>query len=344
MRVVHTTRGEVCVQVGRLQGGVLGELGIDGAFKDDGLLHAIPPNALPADVFHGHAFGGWLGSANTTCEVAGEATVSDHRGLDRSAAPNPSASAHPADELRDVFFGLLGPRAVSVTYRDSEGSHTQAVLPGTGAYLIVKPMRPGEQIETGGSSLGTPGDLAPSPTHHDQLSHRRSRVRTRTQPPARRRRAFVDAMPRAALAARGTGRRPHVPLHARLLRSGGAISAVRVSFTAPRPVTNAGESYAVMMPTSGHCPGESRSGATGYTLETLAHNVKRGSTVTLTLAYPFEYVCSGAGHRHRRLETFSRSNAFVQAVYHPRSGREVIVGTAVLHAPPGARLTQPPPR
>ena len=43
MRVVRTTRGLVCVQLGRVQEGVLGELGIDGAFHDDLRFHPVGP-------------------------------------------------------------------------------------------------------------------------------------------------------------------------------------------------------------------------------------------------------------------------------------------------------------
>ena len=42
MRIVRTTRGYLCVQIGRVQDGMLGELGIDGAFHDDGRFHPLP--------------------------------------------------------------------------------------------------------------------------------------------------------------------------------------------------------------------------------------------------------------------------------------------------------------
>ncbi len=47
MRIVRTTRGEVCVQIGRIQNGRLGELGIDGVFHDDGRFHPLPADVLP---------------------------------------------------------------------------------------------------------------------------------------------------------------------------------------------------------------------------------------------------------------------------------------------------------
>ena len=47
MRLVQTTRGLVCVQLGRVQEGVLGELGMDGAFNDDLRFHPVGPGVLP---------------------------------------------------------------------------------------------------------------------------------------------------------------------------------------------------------------------------------------------------------------------------------------------------------
>src|SRR5579871_5870534 len=61
MRIVHTTRGEACLQIGRLESGQLGVLGIDGAFANDGRFHPIPVNALPRDVYNHTAFDQLIG-------------------------------------------------------------------------------------------------------------------------------------------------------------------------------------------------------------------------------------------------------------------------------------------
>src|SRR5688572_10687577 len=45
MRLVRTTRGLVCLQVGRRSGGQLGLLGRDGAFGNDGRFHPISARA-----------------------------------------------------------------------------------------------------------------------------------------------------------------------------------------------------------------------------------------------------------------------------------------------------------
>ena len=46
MRIVHTTRGLVCVQVARVYRGQLGQLGVDGVFRDDGRFHRLESNVL----------------------------------------------------------------------------------------------------------------------------------------------------------------------------------------------------------------------------------------------------------------------------------------------------------
>jgi hypothetical protein len=129
MRLVHTTRGEICVQVGRLDGDQLGQLGVDGAFHDDGRFHPLTPNVNPEDSDPG----------DIGCEPAGLIRIGTWPGSDRSAAPVPERGGPKPTvaNLRLISWGLLGPHAVSVTYRTAAGVRTLPVTPGTGAYLIV---------------------------------------------------------------------------------------------------------------------------------------------------------------------------------------------------------------
>ena len=46
IRLVHTTRDLLCIQLGRLYRGSLGVLGLDGAFRDDGQFHPLPPDTI----------------------------------------------------------------------------------------------------------------------------------------------------------------------------------------------------------------------------------------------------------------------------------------------------------
>ncbi|MGH2832234.1 MAG: hypothetical protein ACRDK2_05625, partial [Solirubrobacteraceae bacterium] len=154
MRLVHTTRGEVCLQVGRVQDGQLGELGIDGAFHDDGRFHPLSPDILPS----------YGDDSDTTCILAGQTTSSSFEDQDRSASPidqervltinhEPLKAKPPVGDLRTISFGLLGPHALSVTYPTKTGSQASPVSPGTGAYLIVAMARPRAHLSFGGASF-----------------------------------------------------------------------------------------------------------------------------------------------------------------------------------------------
>lgn len=141
LRELRTTRGLMCVQVGRVVGGRLGVLGRDGAFRDDGAfhpfsrtfmegpgcgtedangdafvdeqLHGIPDSALFGDRLHAH--GGCYGSGRSSAEC-------------------------PTSARRDVYFGLLGPDATSVTHVTPAGGTAVTPTAGPdGAYLIVLP-------------------------------------------------------------------------------------------------------------------------------------------------------------------------------------------------------------
>jgi hypothetical protein len=147
MRVVHTTRGSTCVQMGRVQGGQLGQLGIDGAYHDDGRFHPLSPDILPIDD----------GYANISCILAGQTLMSTSPTQDRSAEwmVEPRKVKPTAQELRSISYGLLGPHAVSISYRTPTGTQTRPVSPGTGAYMIVEPVSlPIPRIGIGGNVIG----------------------------------------------------------------------------------------------------------------------------------------------------------------------------------------------
>jgi len=145
MRIVHTTRGLVCVQVGRVYLGQLGQLGVDGVFHDDGRFHRLGSNVL-------------YGTSELLiqCVLPSQPFSYQDPSADRSGDPVPTEGARPPGrELRSISFGLLGPHAASVTYKTSSGLRTEPVSPGTGAYLMVEPVaHAGRQFENGGAVLG----------------------------------------------------------------------------------------------------------------------------------------------------------------------------------------------
>lgn len=142
MRVFHTTRGQLCMQVGRVQSDQLGVLGLDSAFNGDGRFHALPTDVLPP------GYGG--SSANVECVAAGQTVLFEDANADRSAERllpeefrQPPHARHrdvpPARDLRTLSYGVLGPHAVSITYRTPSGLRTVPVAGADGAFLIVEP-------------------------------------------------------------------------------------------------------------------------------------------------------------------------------------------------------------
>jgi hypothetical protein len=144
MRVFDTTRGVGCAQVGRLLDGQLGVLGQDGAFGDDGRFHALPlrqsegyERCAPLDA-RGHLF-----MADSLVGIAASAYQLGCTPLWNKPSPGEPAQC-PAGDERELDFGLLGPRALSVTYVVDGHRHTIPTVGPQGAYLIVTALRPGQ--------------------------------------------------------------------------------------------------------------------------------------------------------------------------------------------------------
>jgi hypothetical protein len=135
LRLLRTTRGWTCVQVGRVVGGRFGELGLDGAFGGDDRLHAPPPNQIPEEPAAG------AGAVNNECLGPGETFAGEIGALDRSAAFGAQERpAVPHPDLRRISFGLLGRHALAITYETAHGRRRTIPLhPSFGAYLIVQP-------------------------------------------------------------------------------------------------------------------------------------------------------------------------------------------------------------
>jgi hypothetical protein len=166
MRIEHTTRGELCIQVGRVEGGQLGVLGLDSAFGDDRRFHVLPATVLPP---------GYGGSADQVeCVPDGQTVIFEDLNADRSGVrllpsefrgpppKHPGEALHakgvpPFGDLRALAYGVLGPHAVSVTYRTPTGMRTIPVKPPDGGFLIVEPAGYIENKEdtVGGSVGGT---------------------------------------------------------------------------------------------------------------------------------------------------------------------------------------------
>jgi hypothetical protein len=157
LRVLSTTRGVGCIQVGRLVDGRLGALGQDDAFGNDGRFHELPVSssfaffACAALDGNGRIFNNvteddlpasaWRGSGGVSkgCVPATASPAergSDITAAERHAGVRPPPVCPQGDE-RDLYYGLLGPDAMSITSTLAGHRHTLATVGSEGAYLIV---------------------------------------------------------------------------------------------------------------------------------------------------------------------------------------------------------------
>jgi hypothetical protein len=275
MRVVSTTRGMGCLQVGRVVDGRLGVLGRDGVFGDDGRFHPLPSAVVNPTGCGQLDAGGRLFTNGVVGSIPAAGTT-DGACFD-AVSGMPAARRCPEREERRLFFGTLGPEAESVSYRAADG--TEKTVPTAapfGAYLIVD--RPDPAHRFSGTSGG---GLQPGNTSITELRFSGGRSCQVTE------RGFAAGdgscpLPgyRPRPVARVTEDEVKAPVHARVVRSG-KHTAVVVSFRARVAVTDAGSAYSITRRTPGE-PGTLASGTTG-------RNIAAGEIVT----YRFPYQ-----HRH----------------------------------------------
>jgi hypothetical protein len=310
MRIIHTTRGLICVQIGRVDHNQLGQLGVDGAFHNDGRFHPLPTDALPDTLANAS---GWMAG---NCASPGETYAGDSVGLELNAATDPGPGAGVPADRREISFGLLGVHAVSITYHEGSKTHTQPVLPGLGAYLIVQRYTSGRPLggisETDGRD--EPGNYSGPASPNGALSAitydyaGRSCVDRGNLRMASCGLSEVPPPPPAALPA------VREPLHAHLQIHDHLITSAQISFQAPYPVTNADENYWVTAPLCRHGVDGGLSSA----------DVARGGLVTISLGDVFSRAC---GRAVQFLVEYIRSTGGL-----PRPTR---IGSITIHEPPG---------
>jgi hypothetical protein len=140
MRVLSTTRGVGCIQVGRLLAGQLVALGQDGAFHDDGRAHALPVSAdiqrLNCSLLDKH--GRIFDSVTEKSQAASAAQGLYCRAPGTyPASHGPTPATCPLADERNLYYGLLGPDAQRITYSIAGRIHTVPTVGDDGAYLIV---------------------------------------------------------------------------------------------------------------------------------------------------------------------------------------------------------------
>jgi hypothetical protein len=323
MRLVRTTRGEICVQVGRVEDGQLGQLGIDGAFHNDGRFHPLAPDILPEA----------SDSGDVSCNLAAPIRIGLWAAGDRNAAPNgpDETSFKPtAADLRSISWGLLGPHAVSITYQTDAGVLTRPVSPGTGSYLIVNPVsRVPRAIGGGGEFVGSTSGRTVDPQSPTGIDGPVMAMTFRFGSficsvghgaPQATRCPTHNPTPESRFAPTRSLNEP-VQITLKMQAHPSCVAAyladpcyrAEVEFKAPYAVTNASSEYFIEAKSScNHARASSWS---------FAHNIQRGQTVRTQSSGLFN--CTTGEFKVQYLRHFDNS--------HPTA----IVGTATLRAPAG---------
>lgn len=259
MRVYSKKAGEGCVQLGRLLDGKLGAIGQDNAFHDDGKFHEFAVDTFGAKgactlldgdsrLFLNATVGdlpasAWEGFVTGTCVPS----TAGH--YERFAEDGKPYAVCPQADERNVYYGLLGPDAESITYKLNGRSHTQATAGSEGAYLLVTTASPTQlfNFSAGGTQDVVPVDGPITELHYRDGStcHLTSRSwiggKDSCSPELKVPVGWAPFKVPAPTAAQLTS-----PVHVRLVRGreGGYEATLR--FTSPVAITNARSTYTVV--------------------------------------------------------------------------------------------------
>jgi hypothetical protein len=351
IRVVHTTRGLVCVQIGRVQNGQLGELGIDGAYHDDGRFHPVGPGVLPA--YAGGASAGGVTSERGNCVLAdgdvtgngeawGSAVAAEFTGAGENAAFAPRSKPGPAQTLRNIAYGILGPHALSVSYREGNTIHTERVAAGVGAYLIVQRATAGSAgqgqgqgeapgTDTPGEGPGTSGVLTViTYDDHGKICENGYNAATGQNVKIQHPCPAPNPYPQSLRVTPPGSFDRHLTVALKVSR--GEVTAAEVSFSAPFAVTSAAEDYTLQIKPCAN-------GREGGGSDVLDHNVAQGATVRLTVADPFGARCA---RRTVSLEVVYHSSGPDTKRSYGRTPGELLIGSATIRLPRGERAAARP--
>lgn len=295
MRLLSTTRGVGCLEVGRLLRGRLGVLGRDGAFGNDGRFHQLPAGGL--------SNGGQCANLDANGRLfytvsAGDVPASGWQGL-ASCAPHrlgqeivglPASRYCRTGDLRELFYGVLGPEATSVTYRLRGQQHTVKPVGPEGAYLIAAPLSASPTGQARRLLAGTIGSIMPLPWSSPitSIAYRNGTrcliaatepgtLKGQCRPPG-----YRPVTPRKLSEAQVAA-----PIQVRVIGADHAGLATRrvivVSFTARVAVTKASSSYEIVEDTS----------SPEAVFEATQRNIAAGQTVTWRLPAPKPGIYSG---------------------------------------------------
>lgn len=171
MRVIHTTRGLVCLQAGRVLDGKLGALGAGYAFHDDGRFHAfLPADAISLDSCQsvGTHESPFMPDSPVIVTANGLPLAGENvRPADRVHCDLPGQEDWgvrcPQSELRQVAIGLLGPDASSIHVKAAGQQLTVKPYGPEGAYLIVLRAQPNANLDMQSGSWDGHGNVSSEP-------------------------------------------------------------------------------------------------------------------------------------------------------------------------------------
>jgi hypothetical protein len=156
LRVVRTTRGYDCVELGRVVDGQLVVLGQDGWFGDDHRFHPMPASVFDSETCGIVGAAGYaLAGSWDTIFANGISVVGSCQYPAPEWALDPKLPVCPARDLRFVAYGVVGPHARAIAYTDVGRHETLRTVGREGAYLVVR--RESRVVGVNGSGAGGPG-------------------------------------------------------------------------------------------------------------------------------------------------------------------------------------------
>lgn len=299
MRVLSTTRGEGCIEIGRLLDGKLGALGQDDAFGNDGRFHALPVSTaadingcalldgkgrLFTNVTAGErAASAWVGTGGLLGGCVPPSAGPYEKGLHLSQREK-EMGARPAPlcaqtDLRNIYYGLLGPQALSITYVLGGQRHTLPTVGADGAYMFVTRASAHQLLNF--ANAGT-ADIVPVDGPIREIHYRDGSTCHLTSKSWIGGAYACTPTLREPVGYVTVGRAPSrgevaAPIHARLTRGPRGRYAITVSFTARLPVTDARRVYELRWRLPGMAPGAYGATATNS-------NVAAGQTIVKAIA------------------------------------------------------------
>jgi hypothetical protein len=352
MREFATSRGLGCIEIARLVAGKLVAVGRDYAFGDDGRYHELSVSS------GGAGYGDWCGALDRyhrlyINQAWGEQPASGWQS--RCYAPGSPEHAIervamragrlelpqrqivlpscPIKDERNLYFGLLGPDAKSVTYVLEGQRHTLATSGSEGAYLIVTRSTLGQLLKGVGTGGIVPvaGPITEVHYRDGATCHLSSRswiggayaCTPSMQVPV----GYVAPQDLSYSHAQ-----VETPLKVKLIRSGGGHYELRLAFRSRVTLSNAESGYDFIW----SVPGASNENHGGYSTES---DIAVGQSVSTTTCPLPPGVIHGTVSLHEPDEVFKSKSEIVYAYKYEKRG--VLVASFSVRVPGKASAISP---